>query len=195
MSSPFICQDCGEASALEILRFFDDDGRARIRITCRLIVHDQPIVRDIDDPAIPRAADLTPADGLVHDLDLSAKLEEVIAGISQPVEYGVVEHTFALTYPDDYRTLWDRYGHVATHGSKRYTVSAYLARLLGNLTRHGAVAHHPSNGTGRWTYDREVSAWSHTAHKDQPVLSWETFATTNDIDPDTWPATSGFPTS
>lgn len=44
----------------------------------------------------------------------------------------------------------------------------------------------------QWTYDREVSAWSHPAHEDQAVLSREAFTATNGIDPDTWPATSGF---
>ena len=193
MNRPFTCPRCGASSELEILRFFDDDGRARVRITCRLIVHEEPVVQEIDDPDIPRASELTPADGLVHDLDLYAKLEEVVAGLKQPAEYGVVEHHFAAAYPDDYRTLWNRYGHVATHKSKRYTVSAYLARLLGNLTRHGSVAHLPSTGTGRWAYDQDVSAWSHPARTNEPLLSWHEYATTNNIDPNDWPATADFP--
>jgi hypothetical protein len=119
VATPFTCPACGEASDLEILRFFDDDGRARIRLTCTVIVHEEPVVTELDDPAIPRASELTPADGLVHDLDLYTKLEEIIAGLRQPAEYGVVEHHFALAYPDDYRTLWNRYGHVATHGAPR----------------------------------------------------------------------------
>ena len=193
MHTPFTCPSCGEPSELKILRFFDDDGRARIRITCELIVHEEPVVQEIDDPDIPRAAELTPTDGLVHDLDLYTKLAEVIAGLKQPAEYGVVEHHFAMAYPEDYRTLWRRYGHVATHGPKRYTLSAYLARMLGNLTRHGSVAHLPSTGTGRWAYDQDVSAWSHPARTNEPLLSWHEYATNSGIDPHDWPAAEQLP--
>ena len=193
MHTPFTCPRCGASSELEILRFFDDDGRARIRITCRLIVHEQPVVQEIEDPDIPRASELSPSDGLVHDLDLYNKLEDVVHRLDQPAEYGVVEHHFAMAYPDEYLTLWRKHGHVATHGSKRYTVSAYLSRLLGNLTRHGSVAHRSCVGTGRWAYNSGVSAWASPHRADQPILSWEDFARANGWDPHDWPAADQLP--
>lgn len=193
MAARYVCPKCGESTNVEVLPFFDDDGRAKIRVTCRLLVHEQPVVQEFDDPDVPRAADLTPVDGLVHDLDLYNKLETVVHRLEQPAEYGVVEHHFAMEYPDDYRTLWRRYGHVATHGSKRYTLSAYLSRLLGNLTRHGSVAHQSCVGTGRWAYNTDVSGWSAPRRAHLPLQSWAEYARNNGWQPTDWPANELIP--
>jgi hypothetical protein len=189
----FVCPRCGESSNVEVLPFLDEAGRARIRLTCRLIVHEEPVVQEFDDPSVPRGRVLTPADGLVHDLDLYNKLETVVLGLEQPCEYGIVEHLFAYAHPEDYVTLWRRYGHVATHGSKRYTLSAYLSRLLGNLTRHGSVAHHACRGTGRWAYNADISAWANPRRSDGPLLTWAAFADAHGWKPDAWPAAKLLP--
>jgi hypothetical protein len=189
----FVCPRCGESSNVEVIPFLDDEGRAKIRLTCRLIVHEEPVVQEFDDPFVPRGAQLTPADGLVHDLDLYSKLETIVLGLEQPSEYGIVEHHFAYAHPDDYVTLWRRYGHVATHGSKRYTLSAYLSRLLGNLTRHGSIGHRGCRGTGRWAYNADISAWANPSRADGPLLTWATFAEEHDWSPDAWPAVELLP--
>ena len=188
-----VCPRCGESSKLELLPFLDDDGRAKIRLTCRLLVHEQPVVHEFDDPSVATASDLTPADGLVHELDLYTKLEEVVCRMEGPAEYGVVEHRFADEYPEDFLELWRRYGHVATHGSKRYTVSAYLSRLLGTLSRHGVVAHHACRGTGRWAYNSDVSAWANPSRADGPILSWVQYAQQHGWPKDAWPTIALIP--
>jgi hypothetical protein len=189
----FVCPRCGESSNVEVIPFLDDEGRAKIRLTCRLIVHEEPVVQEFDDPSVPRGAQLTPADGLVHDLDLYSKLETIVLGLEQPSEYGIVEHHFAYAHPDDYVTLWRRYGHVATHGSKRYTLSAYLSRLLGNLTRHGSIGHRGCRGTGRWAYNADISAWANPNRADGPLLTWAAFAKEHGWSPDAWPAVELLP--
>jgi hypothetical protein len=194
MNPRYVCPQCGESSTVEVLPFLDDEGRAKIRLTCRLIVHEQPVVHEFDDPSVPSAAELTPADGLVHDLDLYTKLEDVVRGLDGPVEYGIVEHRFAAEYPDDFLKLWRRYGHVGTHRSKRYTVSAYLSRLLGNLARHGVVAHQSCRGTGRWAYNSDVSAWANPSRAAGPVLSWVQYADQHGWSHDAWPTIAVIPT-
>ncbi len=50
-------------------------------------------------------------------------------------------------------------GHTAL-AHKQYTASAYLARILGQLGRDGDVFYHPGIGTGRWSYNTDISYWS-----------------------------------
>ena len=193
MPGQYVCPRCGESTNVETVPFIDDEGRAKIRLTCGLIVHEEPVVIEFDDPSVPAAGDLTPASGLVHDLDLYTKLEAIVRSLPQPSEYGVVEHLFAHEHPDDYTTLWRRYGHVATHGPTAYTVSAYLSRLLGTLWREGAIAHRRCRGTGRWAYNATISAWADPNRSDGPVLSWADFAQQQGWDPQSWPATALLP--
>lgn len=194
MNPRYVCPRCGESSAIDVVPFLDDDGRAKIRLTCDLIVHDEPVVQEFDDPTVPTSAGLTPVDGLVHELDLYTKLEDVVRGLERRTEYGVVEHLFAAAYPDDFLKLWRRYGHVATHGCKRYTVSAYLSRLLGTLSRHGVVAHHSCTGTGRWKYNSDVSAWSNPQCDEGPLLTWVEFADAHGWNHEQWPTLGTIPT-
>lgn len=43
---------------------------------------------------------------------------------------------------------------------KRYTTSAYIAHTLGQLSSKGAIAYHQGAGTGRWSYNTDISYWS-----------------------------------
>ena len=194
MPERYVCPTCGESTNVEIVPFLDDDGRAKVRLTCRLIVHEQPVVLEFDDPTAPSASTLTPAGGLVHDLDLYSKLEAIVLSLDAPAEYGIVEHLFAERHPDEYLTLWRRYGHVATHLSKRYTLSTYLSSLLGYLWRHGAIAHRSTAGSGRWAYNSGISAWAHPQWAEAPITSWAEFAEAHGIVPDQWPAVRLIPT-
>lgn len=189
MADRLVCPGCGESKKVELVPFLDDDGRPKVQLTCRLIVHEDPVVVVYDDPTVPKASSLTPADGLVHDLDLYDKLESVVMKLERPAEYGIVEHLFAHEYPHDYIALWRKFGHVATHGPRRYTVSAYLARLLGNLWRHGSVRYLPSHGTGRWANNDDISAWANPSRADHPIESWAEFSKRGGWDAGEWPAT------
>lgn len=188
-----VCPVCGESKRVERRHFLDDDGKQKVELTCDLFVHEEAVVHVFDDPDAPPSSIGAGGEGLVHDLELYDKLVEIVYGFASPVEYGVVEFGFAGTYPGDYEALWRRFGHVHTHGSKRYTLSSYLGGLLGTLSREGSVSHLWTVGTGRWVYNDQVSAWSHPARADEPIVSWVDYASSEGIDPETWPPLSTFP--
>lgn len=100
------------------------------------------------------------ATGLAAELGLHTELPAAIASYgSRWVEYGLVERAYALAQPGDFRRLVAQYGHSHVAPSQ-YTASAYLARTLGDLSRHGAVVLHVGRGTGRWSYNTDISYWS-----------------------------------
>jgi len=55
------------------------------------------------------------------------------------IEYGVVEAAYAQANPEDFAHLIQEHGHRAIKPSK-YTISKYLASILGILGRNGAIA-------------------------------------------------------
>ena len=187
MAERLVCPRCGESKKVELDHFLDDDGVPKVRVTCRLIVHEEPVVTVYDDPVF---APVMPkgGGGLVGELDLYSKLESVIAKLEGWVEYGVVEHLFAFDYPQDYRLLWSKFGHISTHGHKEYTLSAYLGLLLRNLEHEGGVLYRDTAGTGRWEYNDHISAWAHPARADGGVVSWSSWASERGVDPYEWPA-------
>jgi hypothetical protein len=181
------CPGCGDYRDVEITRFTAADGSRMIRLVCRCIVHDEPVeVLHVERPAFDRSK--LPEGGLVGELDLYAKLEEIVNGLPSMAEHGVVEHLFAHAYPDDYILLWRRFGHVATHGALKYTVTKYLAMLLGTLGRERSIARRRVPATGIWSYNTSISAVGPWRLKDGPVLSWEQYAVQEGFDPESWPA-------
>lgn len=193
MTTTLRCPRCGESERVTLRRFIGDDGVPRVELTCDTIVHGEPVVALFEDPDLPKSSIGAGGDALVHELELYAKLVEAVFAFDSPVEYGVVEHVLAASHPDTYRELWDRHGHVETHGAKSYTLSVYLSSLLGTLSREGSLAHLTTEATGRWGYNDEISAWSHPDRADEPVLSWAAYAEQQGIDPDSWPATADLP--
>ncbi|MDX1620322.1 MAG: hypothetical protein R3320_04990 [Nitriliruptorales bacterium] len=171
-----------------------DDGTPQLLVRCRQ--HDPPVEQLLDDPEAPAPPKRKSSTGggdrdepLVHQLGLYDKLAEVIEQFDQPVEYGVVEYHFAYAHPEDYLKLYREFGHVHKDGPRKYSLSSYLSRLLGNLSRQDRVVHHPSVGTGRWAYNQDLSAWSPPGDAaGRPIRSWEDFARANDLDPEIWPA-------
>ena len=73
------------------------------------------------------------------------------------VEYGVVEQRYAEREPQDFAMLVDRYVHRSITQGREYTVSAFLARTLADLSRHGSVLYH-GPATGR--YNEQISWWA-----------------------------------
>lgn len=187
-----VCPGCGDYQDVEITRFTSADGTRMVQLVCRCIVHEEPLeVLYATDALTPRAS--LPDGGLVGELDLYAKLAEVVGGLSAVSEHGVVEHHFAHAYPDDYVLLWRRFGHVATHGPLKYTVTKYLGMLLGTLGRERAFARRRVPATGIWSYNTTISAVGPWAMQDGPVLSWEVFALQEGFDPNSWPAVALLP--
>jgi hypothetical protein len=88
------------------------------------------------------------------------------------IEYGVLEHAYAANRPTDFAELVARFGHTAIR-ARRYTVSSYLARTLGDISRAGSVVHHSGDATGRWSYNSNISWWTLQPEPDwSSRLSW-----------------------
>ena len=187
-----VCPGCGEHRDVDIEHFITEDGLGKVRLTCHCIVHDKPLVVEYDEVSFSRRAGL-PEGGLVGELDLYAKLEQVVNGLDGMAEHGVVEHLFAHAYPEDYILLWRRFGHVATHGARKYTVTAYLGLLLGTLGRERAIARVGAPATGIWRYNGSIGAFGPWRSKGGPVLSWADYATGEGLEPDSWPAIAPLP--
>lgn len=108
------------------------------------------------------------------------------------LEYGIIEYRYARLRPDIYMNEFiPRWGHTCL-GPRRYTVSAFLASTLGSLLRSGELAWKGGPATGYWSYNHDVSYFTHrrTPLPDQ-LLSWNEFATARGEDPDQWPLPPG----
>lgn len=192
MMHSYECPRCGESNDVEQMPFLDEQGRARIRLTCRTLVHEKPFVHEFDDPKVGHGSKFV-GKGLVHELDLYTKLEDIVSRLEQPSEYGIVEVLFAAEYPDEFLKLWHEFGHVATHHPKQYTITSYLPRLLGTLGREGAVVYLTCDGTGLWEGSAGISAWADPTRAHGPVMSWESYATAHDLNPNLLPAAKHIP--
>ena len=108
-------------------------------------------------PEPPNAAGVS---GMAAELGLHLELPAAVATYGgRWVDYGLVERAYAQAHPNDFRRLLALYGH--THlAPSQYTASAYLARTLGELSRLGTVLFHPGRGTGRWSYNSDISYWA-----------------------------------
>ncbi len=98
--------------------------------------------------------------GLAEALDLATELPAALASLGEGwFEYGLVEREYALRRPDDFAVMVRRWGHTAL-GPQQYTASSYIAGTLGRLSSQGIVAYHDGVGTGRWSYNSDLSWWS-----------------------------------
>jgi len=105
-------------------------------------------------PAVPGMS------GLAAELGLDSELPAAVASYGgRWVEYGLVERAYALAHPAGFQRLLDAYGHTHLQPSQ-YTASAYIARTLGDLSRLGTVLFHTGRGTGRWSYNSDISYWA-----------------------------------
>jgi len=135
----------------------DDTGA--VRYTCpRTIGH--PTDGPYSWVFVPTPPGLDEVSGLAADLGLHVELPAVLGEFrGYWVEYGVVEQRYAQRNPEDFAMLIERYGHHAIQG-RPYTTSAFLARTLGELSRHGTVLFHLGPATGRWRYNEQISWWA-----------------------------------
>src|SRR5271165_780338 len=99
-------------------------------------------------------------EGYAAELGLAVELPAAIAQYRGTwIEYGVAERAYAKRCPDDFAAIVARYGHKAI-APKRYTASAFLAGVLGVLSRQGTLMYHLGPATGRWYYNEVVSWWA-----------------------------------
>jgi hypothetical protein len=109
---------------------------------------------------VPQPDDLPGIEGYAAELGLATELPAAIAQYrGRWIEYGVAERAYALQCPEDFAAVVGRYGHTAIR-AKKYTASAFLAGVLGVLSRHGTVMYHSGPATGRWRYNNTISWWA-----------------------------------
>lgn len=111
---------------------------------------------------------------LADDLNLHIELPAAVASFGPHwVEYGLVEHAYAVANPVDFAYLVEELGHTA-RGKTRTSVSGYLARTLGRLSEQGHVLYRPGYATGRWSYNSGVSWWTFGPDRpaDDDVILW-----------------------
>jgi len=122
---------------------------------------------------VPEPPQAAAEESLASRYELATELPAAVAAChGRWVEYGVVEHAYATARPDDFAELVSRFGHTAIQPGQ-YTVSSYLARRLGSLSRTGAVLYHDGPATGRWDYDAGISWWAIDPEPDWSLrLSW-----------------------
>jgi hypothetical protein len=123
---------------------------------------------------VPQPEGLPGIDGYAAELGLVSELPAAIGQYKGSwIEYGVVERAYALRRPEDFAAILSRYGHKALE-PRQYTASAFLAGVLGVLSRHGTVLYHLGPATGRWSYNDKISWWSvaPTPDWDSARLSW-----------------------
>ncbi len=113
-------------------------------------------------------------DGYAAELGLASELPAAIGQYKESwIEHGVAERAYALQCPDDFAAIVGRYGHKALE-PKQYTASAFLAGVLGVLSKRGTVLYHLGPATGRWSYNVKISWWSVAPAPDwdSARLSW-----------------------
>lgn len=178
-----VCPRCAEADDIE--ESVSPDGVTQL--TCSNGTHELYTWAKYVEP-VGRPA----RDGIGEELGIYDDLPALLRPDEPVVEYGVVEHRYALAHPAEYRQLVERYGHTALEPSQ-YTASAFLAKALGQLSREGALVFRSVRATGRWAYNGQISGWclpNTEAVESDEVLSWEAFAEREGIDPQTWPVVS-----
>jgi hypothetical protein len=123
---------------------------------------------------VPQPDGLPGIEGYAAELGLATELPAAITQYrGQWIEYGVAERAYALQCSADFAAIVGRYGHTAIR-AKKYTASAFLAGVLGVLSRHGTVLYHLGPATGRWKYNSTISWWAVPPEPDweSPRLSW-----------------------
>lgn len=192
----YLCPRCGETDGVVLVSGLTDEGDAVLNALHSCAGQDDDYGWQVpdDSTAGKKASQAAKASlnregtPLVQQLELYPKLLDAVSRFDRWVEYGAVEYEFALAHPEIYRQLVDRMGHLALGTSTNWSVSAYLARMLGNLTRTGELVYRPTAGTGRWSYDTEISSWRLPSVPDEaPLLTWKAYAEANSISSDRWP--------
>jgi hypothetical protein len=123
---------------------------------------------------VPQLEGLPGVDGYAAELALASELPAAIADYRGTwIEYGVAERAYAMRRPDDFAAIVARYGHKAI-APKQYTASAFLAGVLGILSRQGTLLYHLGPATGRWAYNEKISWWAFAPSPDwtSARLSW-----------------------
>jgi hypothetical protein len=178
-----VCQLCPYGDD-EVMITVTPDGEAW-HYVCTSPAHDEPWAWDskIEAQGLGR-------EGICEELGLYDDLLLCVHGGEPWVEYGIVEHRYKELRPDVYfGELLTRYGH-RMQGGRRFTLSALLAKVLGQLGREGLLSGRFGKATGYWSYNGQVSYWAPVPSPPvEDQLTWVDFAIAEGIAPDDWSIT------
>lgn len=141
------------------------------QFTCRRLDHPTPGTHTwIEAAQPPHIGEMS---GIAADLGLAQYIPEALAPFQGTwIEYGVLEHAYAVRHPEDWAFLIERYGHTSIE-SRPYTASAFLGGALGHLARGGYIVNHSGPATGRWAYNGITNWWALPPGPDwESRLSW-----------------------
>lgn len=171
-----VCPMCGYDDDITVMPGDDDDTWA---YTC---------LSDRHTWIVKAPTGIEGRNGIMAELGLYDDLLRCLVSGESWVEHGIVEHRYKEAFPDVYfNELLPRYGHVATHGSKRYTASAFIASALGRLRVEGALVQSRGPATGFWHYNGSVSYWAlPPGPGPEDRTTWESFARERGLDPKQW---------
>lgn len=127
-------------------------------------------------------------DGISHQLGLYDDLLTCVISGEAYVEYGVIEHRYAVANPDTYKHIVGLYSHTGFGTPVNYTASALIGSALGKLSRDGLLLRRPCPATGFWKYNDVLNAWAlPPGPADDTIVSWVDHAAAHGIPADTWP--------
>ena len=126
-------------------------------------------------------------DGITAELGLYDDLPTCVLDNEPWVEYGIVEFRYMHLRPDIYfRELLPRYGHRA-QGPRQFSLSAFVAKALGQLSKEGILALQVGPATGFWVYNGTVSYWAQPPGPNiENRMTWNQYATDEGLDPTDW---------
>lgn len=134
-----------------------DDG-TRFAV-CSSGFHAEP--RVWEPPARSPAQRRRSGEGIGAELGVWDKLLECVPE-GDFVPYGDVEDAFAERFPQELKTLIERFGHRwrdPRYPSNRFSASVYLAARLAELTAEGSVEHRTGPAEGPWAYNGTYEWW------------------------------------
>jgi hypothetical protein len=127
-------------------------------------------------------------DGLSNDLGIYEDLLACFTIGERFVEYGVVEHRYAVANPGNYKHIVGLYSHTGFGDHVEYSASAFIGSALGKLGREGLLVRRPCRATGFWKYNGLLNAWALQPGPDgEEIVTWEAYAEGIGVDPGTWP--------
>jgi hypothetical protein len=135
-------------------------------------------------------------DGYLADLGVYDDLLTCIQSDDGWLEYGVVEDRFRRCAPETYARLVREFSHSARNAIRggpdvnpdaRPKTSSRLASALSYLAGDGVIAKSFKPATGYWRYNTVISHWGPLpAPSDADVLTWEEYATANNLESGVW---------
>lgn len=134
-------------------------------------------------------------EGYLEDFNAYADLLSCIHSDDGWLEYGVVEHRFRQVSPH-YIQMCHLYTHSAMNAIRggrlvdppqTATISARLARALGQLSNEGLVSKNWLPATGFWSYNQPISYWAPVpAPPGSERVTWTAFAEGQNLDGQQW---------